>query len=279
MADEQDVEPESSTGREADQTVSTDSATPGVTGVTDETIVGDRPLKNFKAELERKLDAGLGSLRAEIAALSGLLQQRAQPAPIQDPPQYTERQLAELAAAGQPDAMLQLTSRQADAAATQRFRAFTAQQATVQQLQTLYRQHPDLLNPSTPLGGLAVRHKAALVATGADNSHATDLEAVKNALIDGMQVGPRPAATTPATESVRQHATTVQQTIDGATGRRQPARSQTPAVTLTDKEWEIAKRYGYKTREDAIKAKQKFERRLEGGQTRLGAVASMVREG
>ena len=231
----------------------------------------DRPLKNLKAEFDRKL----GSVEQTLAVILASIQhQQAQQAPPQPAragglEQYTDEQLAQLAQSGSVDAQIALTER----ISARRIEAVQAQtrqtDETAGQLRYLYSRYP-LHDPSSPLTQAAMRYKAVLMSRGRTSGPETDLEAIKAAIVDNPQLAV-PAA--PPAAPRRADATSQGQ-IDGTTTRRQPKPPQS-TTKIDPKARAIAQRMGV----DPEKAMERFNQRQEKGQSSVSPlVATIVRE-
>lgn len=246
-------------------------------GVTDvpEPVVEDRPLKNLQAEFNRKL----GRVEQQYADLAAMLQQALQPRPSAPPAstleQYTNEQLAQLAQAGSADAQQELTKRLVQT----QVQAATAQQQYAMRLQSehqaMYKRYPVLNDPTHPLTQYAMQAKAALLRQGAPNNVATDVEAIKTAIVDNagnpaIMGGPQTLE-----EPVRRAGVQAQTQIDGAPVRRQQPAATVGKAKLSEKEWALAKRMGVR---DPEGAKARFEKRQAEGRSNLGAVGLHVRE-
>jgi hypothetical protein len=252
-----------------------ESSAAAVTAVDDDAIVGDRPLKNYIAELERKAAQREERLKMELLAAISAAQRPQAPAQPQSR-EYSDEELSQLAAAGDARALQMLTDRQAARHAAQQTSAYSQQQADLAQLNALMGRYPVLRDGSHSLTQYATQVKLALLARGAQDTAATVIEAIKTAIADNPDLA--------AQSAVRMTSPSVPRATAPVAGAAAPAPRRTPqsparpAATLSDKEWEVAKRMGYSTREQAAKAKENFQRRQTSGQSRLGAVGAMIRE-
>lgn len=275
MAEPEDVQPESSTGAVETPDTGTAAVNQAVTG---DEIVGDRPAKNIVAELERKLS---GAFNQRFAALEQSIQaalaQRQAPPPTQE---YTDEQLSQLANAGSADASRMLNERIARRTVQQELSTHQRQQTSIQQRGLLYQRYPQLADPSHPLTQAAMQAKGLLVNLHGLNAQDpdTDVRAITMAIADHPHLAATPR---PASPGLTVPATAAQNSIDGATQRRTPRPAAPGLPPVTDKEWEIAKRYDsqrFKTRESVAKAKAAMTQRNQDGRSALGAVGTMIRE-
>lgn len=272
MADPTDVQP--AVVPAAEDPVQPSDAPADVTASTEQ-VVEDRPLKNLQAEFNRKFSR----VEQQYADLATMLQQALQPKPAAPPAstldQYTNEQLAQLAQAGSADAQQELTKRLVQT----QVNAATAQQQYTLRLQsehqTLYKRYPVLNDSTHPLTQYAMQAKAALLRQGAPNTVATDVEAIKTAIVDNA--GNPAIIGSPQTleEPVRRAGVQAQSQIDGAPVRRQPPAAPGGKAKLSEKEWALAKRMGVR---DPEGAKTRFEKRQAEGRSNIGAVGLHVRE-
>lgn len=284
-----DVVSDSSTD---DQTQSDDVAvTDTVTNDDVDIAPTDRPWRNYKAEQDRKFNELRGQLSELVGVINTLASRQAAPQSTVTPSTQSgqaayvalgDEELAQRAAMGDAHAQLVLTDRIAARRVDESARVAQVQALVERQLNALYVRYPQLTNPSDPLTMNAMRAKAALLANGMANTRATDLEAIKLAIVDNPTLARTPSAprsdtTAVINDQVRRNNVDSVSTVDGNTPRRTPApRSNTPAVTLTKRELEIAKRMGVK---DPVKAKQRFLERIEDGSVGVTPdVAYIVKE-
>lgn len=263
----EDVTPDPSPGPE-DQPVVQDAEQVPVSDQVPE-LKNDRPLENHIAEQNRKL----GDLTRQVNDLMAILAAgslQAQPAPAANPPAYTNEQLQELARAGSVEASLELQRRIAREEA-QSIQTVNNQAQLVQsQLLALYTRYPQLRNPADPLTVEAMKFKHVLVQSGKDpRSGETDLEAIKNAIVDN----PKLAQGQPASQDyTRQQSARPQQSMDGSNPRRQPS-GKAPGKKITDpKVLAIAARMGV----DPDKAMANFEERQAKGRSSVSPMISMI---
>ena len=265
MADPQDVTPASSPGS-AESPPPDATATPGVTGVAEG---ADRPIENLKGEFDRKLSRVERQL-AEMAAMIAAQQSpRAEAPPSQE---YTDQQLLELSNAGNTAAQQEYTRRIVAQQVGQQEQARQYQQMIAGQLQAVYARYPVLTDPLNPLTQAAMQVKLALVRLGYPaQSPATDLEAIKAAIVDNPGLVQPAAGPAPSEGRVR----SPQQGIDGATSRR-PHPTTTPGRPLSQKERDIAQRMGIK---DPVESVKRFEKRLAESRSNISPlIAQIVRE-
>lgn len=249
--------------------------------------VGDRPARNILAEVDRKWGQRMSALEAQQAELLNFLRSQNQPRPTASASggleEMTDDQLTELAQAGHVQAHLILTKRYAAQSVQDTFRQSQQVNVAVQQRNSLFKTYPVFTDSNHPLTQYAMRAKALLVQNGANaNDAVTDVDAMKTAIADNPQIVAQHYSP-PDPEPQRRSAVSNATTIDGSTQRRQTTRPQAPQVT--DEEWTLAKRYGYKTREQAAKAKVNFDKRQSAKRdgtemhSSLGAVSAFIREG
>lgn len=244
-----------------------------VSAVDPEQIIDDRPLKNVIAEIERKAAAREMALKAEL--LAAIQAGQRQTPPASQGREYTEQELAQLATAGDANAHAQLTERQVTRHVTQQVQAVQQQQAEMAQLNALFGRYQCLRDASHPLTSYATQVKTVLLQQGHPNSVATVIESIKTAIADNPDLAAQ-SISRPAVPSAPRPNVPTSSSAAPAPRRAAPAAPKAPVVS--DKEWEVAKRMGFKTKEDVVKAKEQFEKRLERGQSRLGAVGLHVRE-
>jgi len=266
MVDDQDVIPGSSPGSEGVPAPDA-TAAPGVTGVASEPT--ERPIENLKGEFDRKMtkvERQLAEIAAALTALTSRPAVEAAPAP-----EYTDQQLLELANAGNAAAHQEYVRRMVAQQLGQQVQITQQQQVITTQLQSLYTRYPMLTDPSHALTQAAMQAKMALTRAGySAQSAATDLEAIKLAIVDHPELAQPRAPGTPGGVG-----RTPQQGIDGATPRRS-ASPTTPARALSQKERDIAARMGIK---DPVEALKRFEKRSQEGRVSMSQqVAQIVRE-
>jgi len=266
MVDDQDVIPGSSPGSEGVPAPDA-TAAPGVTGVASEPT--ERPIENLKGEFDRKMtkvERQLAEIAAALTALTSRPAVEATPAP-----EYTDQQLLELANAGNAAAHQEYTRRIVAQQVGQQMQVSQQQQMVAGQLQSLYGRYPQLTDPSHALTQAAMQAKLALIRAGYPaQSAATDLEAIKLAIVDHPDLAQPRAPGTPGGAG-----RTPQQGIDGATPRR-PVSPTAPARALSQKERDIAARMGVK---DPEHSRERFEKRQQDGRSSLSPlVHQIVRE-
>ena len=269
MADDPDVIPGSSPGSEGIPAPDA-TAAPGVTGVASEPT--ERPIENLKAEMDRKLTKVERQQQEILAALAALTSRPAiEAAPA---PEYTDQQLLELANAGNAAAHQEYVRRMVAQQIGQQTQISQQQQMVAGQLQSLYGRYPQLTDPSHALTQAAMQAKMALIRAGYPaQSAATDLEAIKLAIVDHPDLAQPRASGTPGSPGGAGR--TPQQGIDGATPRR-PTSTSTPARALSQKERDIAARMGIT---DPVEALKRFEKRQQDGRSSMSQqVAQIVRE-
>lgn len=229
-------------------------------------VIGDRPVRNVIAELDRKMAQRFDQFRAEL--LAAQLPSRPSAPQARD---YSDEELSQLATAGDARALQTLTDRQAARHAAQQQQVASQAQTEQAEVAALYSRYAVLNDESHQLTQYAMRVKAALIARGAPNTYGTVRDAILRAIADNPQLVAPVATPTP-----RPSAPTSQSSAPSP--RRTPAAPSNKTTTLTDEQWEVAKRYGYKTREDAAKAIDRTKQRRQTGQSGLGAIQMYVRE-
>lgn len=259
----------SATPADPDPQLPDDPAAPGVTGevVDPDTLVGDRPARNIIAELDRKVESRFNTLRAEILSALGSVSRPA--APVSTSRDYSDEELAQLAAAGDARALDTLTDRKAARQSAQHVNALSQAQQEQAALATLLSRFPVLRDDTHPLTRYATNVKLALMRGGAAESAALIVESIKTAIADNPDLAAsamsRPAASRPSVPAA-------------VAAAPAPRRTPSPAkkAELTDAQWALAKRYGYKTREAAAQAIERTEQRRASGASSLGAIGLMI---
>lgn len=270
-----------------DQTQLDNAAVPDtVTNDDNDVVPTDRPWRNFKAEQDRKFNELRGQLSELVGVINTLAsrqtasQSSVTPSsqPGADPYAVLgDEELAQRAAMGDAHAQLVLTDRIATRRAEESARTTQVVALIERQLNALYVRYPQLNNPSDPLTMNAMRAKAALLANGLPNTRATDLEAIKLAIVDNPALAQAQTVSTPVGDPVRRSNADSANSVDGSAPRRTPAsRPSTPVITLTKREQEVARRMGVK---DPVKARQRFLERVEDGSVGVTPnVAHIVKE-
>lgn len=266
--EQQGVTPDSPTDPEPDESQATAAA---VSAVDLDANVGDRPARNILAELERKQRQQFDAFKAEI--LSAL-----RPQPPAAPPQsreYSDEELSQLAAAGDSRAHLELSRRVAARTTAEQLQAQSQVQATLQQRQVLYAKYPVLADTSHPLTQYAMQAKAILIQSGRANDASVDVDAIRTAIADLPDVAAQVMVRQPTPASVPR-ATVPTAAASAPAPRRTPAATQQQGIS--DKQWALAKRMGFTSREKAAQAITNMERRQKDGQSTFGNVAAFIRE-
>jgi hypothetical protein len=272
MAEEdQDVAPGTSPGSDAPP----ESPASDASSVTDVAAApDDRPIQNVKAEFDRKLTKVERQL-AEIAAMLAAqpTQRPAAPEPAAQQA-YTDQQLLELANAGNGAALQEYIARQTARSVSQQTQQMQQQQAVSAQLQVLYGRFPVLTDASHPLTQAAMQAKTTLIRMGyPPQSAATDLEAIKLAIVDHPGLA-QPSA--PATPPSSRGPAAPHAGVDGAAPRRPTPNASAPGRALSQREKDIAARMGIK---DPAAAVKRFTERQQAGRSSLSPlVAQIVRE-
>jgi len=224
----------------------------------------DRPLQNVTAEFNRKI----GKVESRLDELIALIaQQSAKPtAPAQPLAQYSDEQLAELYRAGSAEAGVALQERVASRQVQAQSTADKLAQRIQQEMLVLANKYPALRDANSPLREAAIAARAALINQGAQPGPATDLEAVKYAILDNPQIA-TPSPPTPVTPAPAQ--------IDGDKRRRVSPPNVIPPK-MTPRALEIAKRMGVK---DPEKSLERFYKRQEAGRSAVSPlIQTIVRE-
>lgn len=247
------------------------SSAAAVSAVDGDQIVEDRPLRNVIAELDRKNAQRFEELKATLFAA----QSRAA-APPATQREYTDQELSQLAAAGDANAQLLLSDRLAARHAAEQARTMSQSQSEQASLAALFGRYPVLRDGSHALTSYATQVKNALLASGRPNDVSTVIEAIKTAIADNPDLAAQSAVRMASSAAPVPRATAPTAAASAPASRR-PAPAKA-ATALTDAQWELAKRYGYKTREDAARAIERTKQRRSTGQSGLGAVRAFIRE-
>lgn len=275
--DEQDVTSESSADTPV-ETTATESS-PSVDVTAEETADGaDRPFKNYKAEVDRKLTKVERQVQEQNTLLQTLLTRLSQPQPVQPAQrEYTDEELWTLAQQGSREAYAMLTQRQMDNRLAQERQVQTRAQGVASALNTLYGKYPALKDPNHPLTQAAIYAKQALVGAGwAPMDHGTDLEAIKAAIADNPDLAVQALSRATTVREAARPAPTTQ--VDGSTTRRDATKPTKPGVNKAS--LAIANRMGVKEPE---KAQERFQKLMDEGRVSLGSAAILglttVKEG
>jgi hypothetical protein len=236
-------------------------------------LPGDRPARNVLAEMQRKYTKIERQNSELLSALQGL-QHAPAPAPVQGA-EYTDEQLAQLAAAGNSEAIQVLVSRQTQRATGAQF-AHLQQVSSVQQaLGHLFTRYPMLQqDPGHPLTQAVYQARQHFLANGWQPGLLTDLEAIKAAIVSA------PHLTAPGIgggDTTRRAGVAAQQSIDGAASRRSPQAAATAAVRpLNRRVAGIAQRMNVKDPQGALK---RFEARQAAGRSSVSPmIIQAIRE-
>ena len=268
MADDQDVIAAGSSPADPDPTPDVTAAptSPAPSG-------DDRPVHNAVAEFNRKfaqVERRLNDVLTYVAT-----QRPAAPtsaAPAQD---VTDEDLWRLAQQGDRNAFDLYMERKATRVSQSQYQTARLSQAVDAQLQALSTKYPVFNDATHPLTQAVNQTYSVLVQSGYPQSRATLLDAMKTAIADRPDlVAELHGRTTAAPAAVRQSAAARAQA--GATGvshRESPA-PVTPA-RITPAETALAARMGVK---DPGKSKQRFQERMDKGQSALGSVAAFVKD-
>ena len=267
MPDPEGVDP-SATPADTDPTEPDVVPAAAFSAVDDEQLIEGRPLKNIIAELDRKAAQRAEQLRAELlAAVTATQRQPVQPTQRE----YSDEELSQLATAGDSRALQMLTDRQSQRHVTSQVQAQAQSQAEAQQLVALFGRYPVLRDTSHGLTHYAMQVKGVLLQRGYANNAATEIEAIKTAIADNPELAAQSAVRAPSAPRP-----TVPQAQAAAPSPRRTSAPATKVEPVSDAEFEVAKRMGFKTREAVAKAKVNFRKRQEDGTSRLGAVGMHV---
>jgi hypothetical protein len=236
----------------------------------------NRPAQNVLGEMQRKyaqLQQGQNELLAELRAIRAERQAPA-PQPAQAGAEYSDDQLAQLAAAGNAEAHRLLVQRSSSREAAQLHNAWTQEQGTRNAVQQLISRYPVLNDPQHPLTQAVYSARNTYFQSGWKPGPLTDLEAIKAAIV----ANPHLATQTPATtDTTRRAAVIPQQSIDGAAPRRSPQQQpRQGGSTLNDKVKGVAQRMEVKDPDGSIK--RMAERQRLGRSAVSPAVQQAVRD-
>ena len=252
--------------------VSAESA-PGAVTDPGSPLPNDRPLENHVAELNRKVADQSRQLQDLMALLAAQAQTAPQPTAARST-EYSDEQLGELARAGSVDASLKLQERVAHRAAQTVVQADQYTRFVQSQLASLYAKYPHLANAQDPLTMEAMKAKSVLLRSGRANDAATDLEAIKLAIVDNPRLAFKDAA--PITGTTRPGSVQPIASLDGQTHRREPVKPNTPGRKLHPRVLRMARDMGIKDPEGSL-ARQE-ERHRKGQSSFSPGVLAIVRE-
>jgi hypothetical protein len=245
----------------------------------------NRPARNVVAEVNRKftkIERQQEELRAQNAQILAALQQQMRPAPAQvaNTPtagaEYTDEQLGQLAAAGNAEALQILVRRQTEKATATQMGQFTQAQTVQRALGELFSRYPMLReDPQHPLTQAVYAARNQYLQQGWHPGPATDLEAIKAAIVNAPHLVPAPSGA--VQEPTRRAGVTAQQSIDGAAPRRSPQSGQTQAVRPLDPRVQgIAQRMGVKDPQNSLK--RLMDRQTANRSTVSPTIQQAVRE-
>lgn len=238
----------------------------------------DRPEKNWVAEFKRKQERQAQQLDAVLQWIATQQQpQRVTPAPqpAAASGQVSDDDLWAAAQGGDRQAFELYQQRIADRRISEQLTAQNRQQLVMGQLNALVGRYPVLRDPSHPLTQTVNQAYALLVQQGYPTGQATLLEAAKTAIADRPDlVAELHTAGAQAREQSRRTATqTAQAGVTGASHRQDASPRQGNVRQITRDEAALARRMGVS---DPAKAKERFLKRQEAGQSALGAVSGYI---
>jgi hypothetical protein len=241
----------------------------------------NRPPQNVLGEVNRKytkIERQMLELQQQNAEMMNLLrtqQQRPQAAPVQQTgAEYSDDQLATLQSQGNAEAARILSQRFAEREAEKKFSAWQQTQAVQNGVAQLMGKYPQLHDNQDPLTQAVYQARQTFLSSGWTPGAATDLEAIKAAILNAPHLVKQPSAARP--DMPRQSAVTAQQSMDGSAPRRSPQQGRAQGPALTPRQAELAKRYGVKDPQGAIK---RFADRRQAGTSVLNPnLESTVRE-
>lgn len=262
--DTPDVAPDPSTGPDV-----VDDAPPQG-DVAPDVVVDDRPLRNWKAENDRKFGRLEEMIVGLAASLNSIASQSAQPAatvPASSEP--TDDELAQRAALGDANALVALQDRRINKVVDQRDSVARLNALVDSQMLSLVGKYPGVRDASHPFRAAVLQAKSVLLGIGYADNKATDVEAIKLAIANDPELArsamapsaPAPAA--PARDNPPGPAN-----LAGPMPRRRT--TAPPAVSVDDKTFEMARRMNpqkYATREAAAAAVARFRKRNAEGKT------------
>lgn len=254
-------------------TAPTDTAGGGVSpasGVDDVAPPADRSWREVKGELERKFTEGQTLVQRQLAELAQAVQTLSQTrtAPVAQTQDYTDEQLAQLAAAGNAEALRQLVERNSARHAQVNQQFTNEQNLTRQELAVLAQKYPSLSDLSSPLRQSAEQAYRLLLSVGRPQDDRTRVDAILRAVADQ---GAQPVATNPNRSMPPSAA------LDGSSPRRQAPQQQGGPRRVTPKEVQIGKRYGL-TEKQAQEALVNFEKRNAAGRSNITPNVSRIIE-
>ena len=225
---------------------------------------GDRPVQNVVAEMNRKFQEQQQQLSTLTQAITALIAQPQSRTPLPSAPaqtrDYTDDELRQLADSGSSQATVMLAQRAARLE-NQTFQAEQQKQALVTgKLQLMYRNYPQLRDPSHPLGQQALANKQALLMQGRANNFELDLEVCQDAVLTNPQYAVSAGA---ASEAARQSALSSHVVEPGAP-RRQQSRPNKAERPMSPDAIKMSRRMGVSDPQGAIK---RFLKRIEDGET------------
>jgi hypothetical protein len=241
----------------------------------------NRPPQNVLGEVNRKytkIERQQMELQQQNAEILNLLraQQRPAAAPVQQTgAEYSDDQLATLQSQGNAEAARILSQRFAEREAEKKFSVWQQAQAVQNGVTQLMGKYPQLHDNQDPLTQAVYQARQTFLQSGWAPGANTDLEAIKAAILNAPHLVKQPSANPDLT---RRSAVTAQQSMDGAAPRRQSpqqGRAQ-QGQALTPRQQELAKRYGVKDPQAAIK---RFNDRRNSGTSVINPnLESTVRE-
>ena len=227
-----------------------------------------RPAQNVLGEVNRKYTKierqmlEFQQQNSEILQLLRAQQQRPAAAPVQQTgAEYSDDQLAQLQSQGNAEAARILSQRYAEREAEKKFSAWQQTQAVQNGVTQLMGRYPQLHDSQDPLTQAVYQARQTFLNSGWAPGANTDLEAIKAAILNAPHLVRQPSANQP--DLTRRSAVNAQQSMDGAAPRRSPQGGRpNNGPALTPRQHELAKRYGVKDPQGAIK---RFNERRQAG--------------
>ncbi len=240
----------------------------------------NRPPQNVLGEVNRKytkIERQQLELQQQNAEILTLLraQQRPAAAPVaQAGSEYTDEQLASMDLGGNLEAKRILTERVVRRETDARMNAWTQQQAVQGAVKELMSKYPQLADASDPLTQAVYQARSTFLQNNWTPGPSTDLEAIKAAIINAPHLVKH--ANSVPMDTTRRGTVTAQQSMDGAAPRRSPQQGRAQGPALTPRQQELAKRYGVKDPQAAIR---RFNERRDAGTSVINPnLESTVRE-
>lgn len=246
--------------------------TPEPQGDADDTVVEDRPIRNWQAENDRKfgrLEEMIVGLAASVNSIATQPRNPAATVPAASEP--SDDELAQRAALGDGAALLALQDRRINKVVDSRDSVARLHALVDSQMLSLTNKYPGLRDPGHPFRGATLQAKSVLLGLGYLDNKATDVEAIKLAIANDPDLARTAMATAAAPVTPAPLArpnVPGPATLGGPAPRRRT--NAPPPTAIDDRTFEMARRMNpqkFQTREQAAAAIERFRKRNAEGKS------------